>query len=430
MAVSSFFLRTLIVGVLSLSFGLAWATPRENERMFSRAELLDDLQTWQAWARNTHPAIEALIDVRALESLLSEVESGLSDGMSRQSAWHVFGRLNSMFNDAHTGIALPRAQRSIIEHPVSIEGHRVFITLAGSGETAELVSVKNQSVAAMVAETMPNIRGESDALRRRILELRLNDLIELHVGEFTRSDVMILTPLGRSMALSDSDFSGDPGLSETFHVELEGANAILTITSFEREYEDRFESFLQNAFAQINESGSDRLFIDLRANGGGARQLSDRLLNYLTSERYTPISAVRARITEENISLIPGAEMGSIVTLPFAQWVQPPADSENRFEGEVYIIVGPETYSQAIVFATIIQDFDIGRIIGEETDGRANQTGQVQSFTLPNTGLEVRAPLYLFTRASGEVGTHGVMPDQIVEHVSSLTVEEIIAALE
>ena len=76
------------------------------------------------------------------------------------------------------------------------------------------------------------------------------------------------------------------------------------------------------------------------------------------------------------------------------------------------ILVGPNTYSQAIVFAVTAQDFNIAIIAGSTTEGPANQSGQVQRFALKHTGLVAQAPIYLFTRASGKLGNKGLLADK------------------
>ena len=156
------------------------------------------------------------------------------------------------------------------------------------------------------------------------------------------------------------------------------------------------------------------MIIDVRKNGGGARQLSDRLMAYLTTARYTPISAVKARIVAENHALIPGSQIGQVIEMPFAQWVEPTDELAHRFLGKSVILIGPASYSQTIAFAVTVQDFKIAQIAGTPTEGPANQTGQVQRFTLPESGLVVQAPLYIFTRPSGEIGRARLIPDHLI----------------
>ena len=111
--------------------------------------------------------------------------------------------------------------------------------------------------------------------------------------------------------------------------------------------------------------------------------------------------------------------------MPFAQWVEPESSLEHRFDGDVVVLIGPATYSQAIVFSTTVQDYQIGLIAGEETAGKANQTAQVQHFELPNTGFRVRAPLYVLTRSSGQETGGGVMPELLIPNVENRPIDQV-----
>ena len=215
-----------------------------------------------------------------------------------------------------------------------------------------------------------------------------------------------------------------------FSLQIRDSTAIMRIDSFEKDLDAEFAEFVEESFARIATEKAARLVVDLRGNGGGAHEVSDRLLNYLTSERYTPISAVHARVTEANKTQIPGAMPGDVVEMPFAQWVQPESSLEHRFSGAVVVLIGPATYSQAIVFSTTVQDYQIGLIAGEETAGKANQTAQVQKYVLPNTGFRVRAPLYVLTRSSGEETGAGVMPDIPISNVEGKAIEQVLKEID
>ena len=58
-----------------------------------------------------------------------------------------------------------------------------------------------------------------------------------------------------------------------------------------------------------------------------------------------------------------------------------------------------------------MQDHDVATLVGEQTEGPANQSGQVQRKILSATGFEALSPIYIFTRANGEKGTAPLYPD-------------------
>lgn len=402
-----------------------------NMTVWSRAELDSDLDAWLDWTRSTHPAFEQNVDLGAFEQELNQVRTDLRDGMDTSEAWYAFARLNPLLNDAHLGLELPAIDSGLEPWRVEIENAHAYVPSSGpEDERQEIVSVDGISVPEMIAQTLPVVRGESDALRQRILELRFREVVMLNLDAGS--------PLAFRMESVDGIVSTVSGIKTVapvwedapFGLTFLDSTAIMRVDSFEKDRDAEFATFVEESFAQIASQEAARLIIDLRDNGGGAHEVSDRLLNYLTPERYTPMSAVRARVTESNMSQIPGAKPGDVVAMPFAQWVEPDSSLDHRFGGEVIVLVGPATYSQAIVFSTIVQDYQLGLVAGEETAGKANQTAQVQHFQLPNTGFRVRAPLYVLTRSSGEETGAGVVPDIPIPDVEGQPIELVIKKID
>jgi C-terminal processing protease CtpA/Prc len=60
------------------------------------------------------------------------------------------------------------------------------------------------------------------------------------------------------------------------------------------------------------------------------------------------------------------------------------------FNGDLYLLVGPNTFSSANMFAAVIQDNRIGAIIGEPTGNQPTCYGEPLSFTMPVTGIRFR----------------------------------------
>ncbi|WP_439619659.1 S41 family peptidase [Hyphomonas sp.] len=422
---------TLIATVLALVGCVAHSQVQREHAGWSRTELEADLDTWLDWTRSTHPAFELAVEQDTFGRQVDRVRAQLRDEMGVSEVWHTFAQLNPYLDDAHMGLDLPAAVGGSEIWRVEIEDARAYIPAGNPDEEREeIIAVNGASVSDMIVRTLPLLRGESDSLRSRILELRFRELLALHLDGALPVEIRLQGTDGTERFVAH--VSSTVGASETapFDMLLVKSTAVMRIDTFERDYEAAFTAFLEESFERIESARATRLVIDLRGNGGGAHELSDRLLGYLTSERYTPMSAVRARVTEDNMGLIPGGEPGAVVAMPFAQWVEPVSPMGHLFDGEVIILVGPATYSQAIVFATIIQDFQLGSVAGEKTEGKANQTAQVQHFALPRTGFHVRAPLYVLTRASGEESGAGVMPDIVWSNADDRSFEWIVENLD
>jgi len=93
--------------------------------------------------------------------------------------------------------------------------------------------------------------------------------------------------------------------------------------------------------------------------------------------------------------------VGSVVDGPIDAWFPPDRNNPLRFKGAVYVAVGAGTYSSAIVFSNVMQDFHFARIAGPAGGVRSNVSGGARRTTLTHSGLIVVAPRFLLTRPSG-----------------------------
>ncbi len=402
-----------------------YTTVAIEEPNFTREEVIEDLKSLVSFVSSTHPNLARSADLAQLESVADDVRQLLPKKMTQREAWMALAVLNPVIGDAHTGLRRPVAALSayqeggsaLLPAPIVFDSNgAVRIALSAANDLGvdpgdEVLSINGIDVPEIIDTLEPRMRGESSALGRLIMERYFAEYFWIAYGGYDRYVVRVQSARGiQTVELAAShDVSGDDAVFE-YHA-LDDDVAYLSVASFDISQKVRFETFLADAFADIKNRGVEKLIIDLRENGGGAHDVSDVLMGYLTDAPFSAISGVTARITEENINRIPGAELGTVVSIPFRQVVEPPADHPLRFQGTVFALIGRLTYSQAIVFATTLQDYGIATIAGEETEGPANQTGQVQSFVLPHTGLEVLAPIYVFTRASGDTSLDGVIPD-------------------
>lgn len=89
-----------------------------------------------------------------------------------------------------------------------------------------------------------------------------------------------------------------------------------------------------------------------------------------------------------------------------------PREEPLRFRGPVCVLVGPSTYSSALMLANAVQDYGIATVIGHRTGGRPNTYGEVYAFTLQHSGLRIGTSTARFVRASGDASDNRpVIPD-------------------
>jgi hypothetical protein len=161
---------------------------------------------------------------------------------------------------------------------------------------------------------------------------------------------------------------------------------ILTLNDFMSIYEP-----VKQAFSQIQKDGVQDLIIDIRENGGGHMESLDLFMNYLTDQSYQKCHK--------------------------CAFIHPWEDVSNRYHGKIYLLIGPDTYSAAVLLANILQDHKLATLIGEETAETSSFCAYVMigGEPLPRTGLKYMVSSQCYIRPNGTVDGRGVIPDMIVE---------------
>jgi C-terminal processing protease CtpA/Prc len=425
--------------MLTLSFAASVAllspirtSAAQSVRLCEPTSLAQDLDQLIETVTATHPNIGYTANLPELHSKVNEIRRGLSGPLDVRNAWMRLAQLNPLFRDAHVGLQFPvneftayrQGGGTVFPLPVYVdEADRVRIAegTALPGLLAaheEIVSINDQSMQVFLSRAMPLMRGETRNIQKLVLVRNFAGYLWTLNGGAAQYSIVIRDAGGRTRrvslpATSEILVAGAPGQAFRFE-SVRSDIGYLRIGSFDIRLKVAFEAFLADSFAALKRSGTRKLIIDLRDNSGGAHELSDLLLQYLSGKPTRQASALRARIIDANRSIAPSAKLGDVVQIEHDEWLQP-LDSPIRFDGETLLLIGPRTYSQAIVFSATFQDFKLGRVIGEPTDGWANQTGQVHMTPLACTGLLAAAPLYIIYRPSGDRAIGGVQPDVAID---------------
>jgi C-terminal processing protease CtpA/Prc len=115
----------------------------------------------------------------------------------------------------------------------------------------------------------------------------------------------------------------------------------------------------------------DKLVIDLRNNSGGNSGIMDPLIDELAQNK---------KINKE---------------------------------GSLFVIIGRQTFSSAILNAIDLKNKTKAILVGEPTGGKPNHFGEIKTLKLPNTHSVVTYSTKYFTHATED--TPSLMPDILIE---------------
>jgi C-terminal processing protease CtpA/Prc len=94
----------------------------------------------------------------------------------------------------------------------------------------------------------------------------------------------------------------------------------------------------------------------------------------------------------------------------------PPSEPNDlRFDGDIYVLTSPFTFSGGMILASAFKDNGIGAIVGEETGDWPTGYTSLYGITLPNSGIWVGCSQWHHARPSGKDTGRGVIPDYEVK---------------
>lgn len=432
-------LRTLLTRVTAavvLFAGSAAAVASEGQPL-SPAALRADLQFAIETIEQKHPDLSHSVDPDQLARAVDEIERSLDRPMGRDEVWAALARLNPILADGHLFIGLPDwredARRALeagtgffpFEVVLDQGGNVTIVSALGGAETplagARIKQVNGVDIRQLTREFLARTHGDSPAFRAALLSQRwwlyywkmygAPQSYDL-VLEGATADALQVPASAETPAVLQREMS----FERQFRFELlSDDSAVLTIGSFSWQDRDRFFEFTRDAFAQMRTAGVQRLIIDIRNNEGGDDELWIKgILRYIADRPYKTGSHYVLRVLRDNKEK--GQVAGQLVTGMIETENPAFLDDPLHFDGEVHVLIGPLTYSSAVLFSNVIQDYGFGTIVGVGDAVRTRQSGGVQSIALPNTGLRLYFPRFVLNRPSGRDDPIWLQPDRRVDH--------------
>lgn len=394
-----------------------------------------DLESWIEQSMNTHPKFDMATDLGELSTVRDNILSKIDRPMNELEVFRLFSRVNSVLNDGHHGIAFSGRNQKIetaIEagdrlFPIHVhidDTYRVFARKPYQTiETGTEIVAINGVSASIIAHTLEErSHGDTPKLRRSLVADRFAELIWQHFG--TSKDFHVLLKDGEDC--SSRTISGATAIMAhrqnipdfeprfSFEILADGSTAYLKLGSFYLpQGTDQWDAFTQQVFEQINQSDIEHLIIDIRENGGGDDTLwIESIMPYVTNKPWQRMANFLGRVGT-NDEDFPGRS-GEVALFDYQGKF--PAKEDANFGGQIYVVTGDLTYSSAIMFATAVQDNQLGKIVGAPTQARSCSTGMSQYHELQVGGMVAFTPTHWYQRSDGgQSCMAGVQPDIMLD---------------
>jgi hypothetical protein len=420
-------MRSIGLVFVLLYAGFVGAT--DAPQTFSPQELRQDLAELEAAIGRIHPDVEHSVRKADLARALSELKARLNRPMTRDEAWVAMAALNPVMADGHLVVTYPGGSGAELNRHLGGGGRlfpfdvhvacdgEIYIRSALNGEASALQGRRIEAIDGVagrqIAERLlAHINGDTPALRAALVSMRFPFFYWKLFGDKQSYRLQVAGVESVVEGRSDMPLAyAERSFEQLFRLEMPNPRqAVLTVNEFYWREKSKFYDFTRDAFARMQAAGTQTLVIDLRGNTGGDDDMwLEGLMPYIASKPYRNGSDSLLKVIEGRQK--EGQRIGDVVRGSQSVY-QPALDNPLRFTGKVYVLIGPATYSSAILFTTAVQDHGFATVVGTGSAARATQSGGTQSLKLSRTQIGLVAPRFLLKRASGGEGL--VQPDILI----------------
>lgn len=204
------------------------------------------------------------------------------------------------------------------------------------------------------------------------------------------------------------------------------SSGYMTVNTFARG--NQLRSFFKTSFRELKARHIHSLVIDVRSNGGGDAGLATMLTRYVAAKKF--------KLADSLYAVRRSSQYGKYIQLQPLYWAMmqfvthKESDGyyhfgyferhyfhpfkKHHFNGDVYVIIGGNSFSATTLFAKVLKGQSNVTIVGEETGGGAygNTAWMIPDVTLPNTRVRFRLPKFRLVMDESLVKTgRGIIPD-------------------
>ena len=388
----------------------------------------------------------AYVDRNAWMARRDGVMATMTSPMSVWDFWLHAGPLFAALNDGHAGVAPLQAYKAArtggaLGFPLIADVHPegLFVaqrTIDDIPPGTQLLAIDGVDSASIVQTLLGLTGGQSPSLRMAFAGGTLGVFLYATGGErpsYTvrlrfldgRTELRAVAAMSRPALLSALKTLASPQQPNYTFNRLAGGR-VGYMNYLRCEDYDAFAKFLTQTCREIRKDPVDGLVVDIRSNGGGDSDLNDALWQAISDKPFVQFGATQLRVSDrlkreygrEKYVKIYGpqawtARNGSILTSPGDAPEQPKPDPL-RYNGPVYLLIGPGTFSSAMECAAAAKDFALATVVGQETGEPVNSTGEIYTGKSPNTGLSFAFTTKYFMGPKPQPDGQGVVPDVTV----------------
>lgn len=394
------------------------------DKQFTVDQLQEDFRQMQGLLDQGCSILYKFTDKKVFDRFVTEQFAKIDRPMSLTGFYRIISPVLAKIGCGHSSIWLPKgfwknaSAKLMPLRLVFLDGKayawRFYREVEGVSEGIEIVSINGKPISEILDALKANISADGHMDSRKLYKInqapsffyglqfgfpdkfrfvyRLSDQSEPQ--SFECASVDLRTVEEAKAEVNTTEFNP---LDFTLDLEILEQNdmAVLTIRSFVYyENPEKFNDFIDEAFAKIKRLNTKNLLLDLRNNGGGNPFCTSHLFSYLIPKPLPYFAEEYRR---------------------YARLASPIAPAANAFQERLIILINGGCFSSTPHLCALLKYHKIGTFIGTEAGATYTCNGATREIKLNHTGFIAVVSRRSYAAAvDGFPNDRGILPDHEV----------------
>jgi len=465
---NNLFMKNTWAILLLLVFSSCAVQQKYNpSKKFSKEQLLEDYQTFRNVLEESHPSLYWYTPKDSIDYYFDFAGTKIKDSLTEAQFRNILSYVVSKFRCGHTSVRPSKAaaNSSIVNRsrlfPLNIKAWNDTVVVTSNLNRKDtnllrgvvLKSIDGRPVQNIVDSFFQHLPTDGYNLTHKYQSLSnfgvfRNMYTSVYgvkpkfdveyfdsTGRLKKAALQLYNPSADTLRVQPVDQGKDLSRKERKKIILQNARSLRIDTSLKTAFMEvnsfgkhmKLRGFFRRSFKKIKAQNIRHLVIDMRANGGGSVTLSNLFTKYLAKQPFKIADSLYAIKRKSNyghlqqnyiwnrfffVFLTKKGSNGHYHFRMFENKYFKPKEGR-RFDDQVYILTGGNTFSAATLFSKALKPQDNVIIVGEESGGGAygNTAWLIPDVTLPNTKVRFRLPLFRLVIDNDEEKGRGLMPE-------------------
>ena len=386
-----------------------------SQTYISQQEAIDDLNFYNQSLLEIHVNPFQFVTKEDYYARQRRIQEELSDSVEVRKFISDLSSLAAMMEDAHSGPAYQQPlfseeakKNQFFPYKTVLHDHRLYIAKDSSLSSdiapgSEIIEINNRSVNELLTKFRKNIGGTEGHKEETINRLFFHYLfIEGIEAPF---QVDYINPSGsKSMIVLNEGITHLQGLLRAFPAFAQGNHyriidnrlGYIKFNSMVGSVQEWME-LLNIAFEEFRAKDISTVAVDIRDNAGGDSTFGDVLFGFLSSKEFMLLGYRQWKVSQQYKKYLTengnldheylNQEVGTLWRWKSCETAASLVTPEERFDGKVYLLIGPWTFSSGMMVADAAKHFQLAELVGEPTGENSTDFGEVLSLKLPNSGV-------------------------------------------